>query len=127
MTLKDWDAGRLDPDWFMGRNSVSKDFVIEKISWHTTVKGNPESREQIYERTWAIAKFVQDHGLATRCLASNISELDDDFEIKRSDVTDEGFEFLRATYDRWLRRIDRGGSPSDVSTLDRALRKLRSK
>lgn len=102
------------------------DFVITKVSWHTGVKGNPESRERIHERTWAFADFLQRNGLVTHRLASGISDMNDDFEIKRSDVTDEGFELIRSAYDKWVRRIDRGTPPSNVSTLENALRKLRS-
>lgn len=101
-----------------------QDFVIDKVSWHTAVKGNPETLDHIRSRLWEIANFLQQHGLATQQLASSIADINEEFEIRRSHLTEHGFRLIQAAYDKWLRKVDKGMSPSDVRLLERELTKL---
>jgi hypothetical protein len=43
----------------------------------------------------------------------------------RSDLTDEGYALMAAAYDKWLRGIDRGKAISDVSLLEKTLKKIK--
>jgi hypothetical protein len=101
---------------------TSADFVIDQVSWHTGTLGNPESRVQILARFGALRRFLVENGL----LARELAEVDDRFSVKASDLSEEGFALMKAAYDGWLRRIDRGADPDDTGTLDKALRKLRA-
>ena len=100
-----------------------KDFTIDKVSWHTSVKGNPETPEQIRQRFWILTNFLQEHRLVVGRLASNIDEIGNEFEIKLSNLTPTGWALIQRAYDRWLRSIDRGSGPAD-RLLKRELAKL---
>src|SRR5262245_6008895 len=100
-----------------------RDFTIDKVSWHTSVKGNPETPEQIRQRFWILTNCLQECQLVVRRLASSIDEIGDEFEIKYSDLTPTGWALIRRAYDRWLRSIDRGSKPTD-RLLKRELGKL---
>lgn len=96
---------------------MTESYTIDKISWHTDVHGNPESKSNIFKRFWIITKFLQDHNLTIRIIANSESEISDDFSIESSDLTSEGLDFMKSTYDKWIRKIDRGMDPSNVKFL----------
>jgi hypothetical protein len=91
-----------------------EDFVVDKVSWHTAVKGNPETLEHIRDRFWEVIQFLQIQKLAVRHLASSIDDINNEFEIRRSDLTELGFKLVQAAYDKWLRKLDKGMPPSNV-------------
>ena len=100
---------------------MSEDFVIDQVSWHTQTE-NTESGEHVRSRFTALAKFLDANGLSKRPLAEKI---DDSFAIRSSDLTGEGLQLMRKSYDAWLGAIDRGKQPDDVRLLEKALSKLR--
>ncbi len=99
-----------------------KDFTITKVGWHTRAPGDAESRERVLKRFRVLLQFLQENKLLQRELPSPDAELDDDFAIKASDLTDVGLEVMREAYDRWLKKVDAGMEPSDTSILLCALR-----
>ena len=102
-----------------------QDYTIDKVAWHTAVKGNPETAAHISRRLWILTNFLQENGLVVRRLASSIDEIGDDFEIRHSDLTPVGQALIRRACDRWLRSIDRGSRTTD-RLLKRELPKLLS-
>lgn len=98
------------------------DYTIEKVSWHTRVEGNPETREEIIERIWSFVDFLQRNKLVNRMLAESIQNIDDEFSIKASDLNDEGLSVVRK-YEKWLTKLDKGGNPSDMRIFERELKK----
>jgi len=48
----------------------------------------------------------------------------DDFQIRSGHVTEKGIKVLRCGLDKWMRRIDNGKDPSDVSVLETCLLKV---
>lgn len=102
--------------------SRAESFLIDAVTWHTQVQGNPESREHILERFRAIAGFLGTNGL----LARDLPEVGDAFLLHSDDLTDEGLALMKIAYDKWLHRIDRGSAPSDIAPLQKVLSKLRS-
>lgn len=109
----------------MTSNGEGEQFEIDCVGWHTQTKGNPESREKIEKRFRVFATYLQDHGLTARRIPGAREALGDDFAIHSKDLTAEGMAFVRAVYDKWLKKIDNGMSPDDVRMLDKALAKLR--
>ena len=101
--------------------SRAQSFPVDAVAWHTQVQGNPESREHIFERFQALSVFLRDKGLLSRGIAP-ISEA---FVLHSDDLTDEGLSLMKAAYDKWLKRMDRGAGASDVAPLEKALTKLR--
>ncbi len=82
-------------------------------------------RALICEVFKTLATFLQRNGLTTRDLLPDGAEIDGAFVIRRSDLTQEGFQFYRAVEQRWFGAIDKGVAPSDTSILERALRSVR--
>lgn len=110
-----------------GTLGIAKPFTIDQVSWHTSTRGNPESREHIIRRFHAIAHFLQDRGLTVRPLAGDLKDVQDNFAISSADLTDEGLALMRAAYDKWLQKVDQGMDIGDLSLLDKALQKIRAK
>lgn len=104
---------------------MTKEFTIDKVAWHTQRLGNTEGRDRILDRFYAIVDFLQRNRLTVIELLASRSEISDDFSIRSSDLTEEGLELMRAVYDRWLRSVDRGADPSDVSAFEKTLSRLR--
>ena len=100
------------------------DFTIDKVEWHTSTPGNPEPRELTIRRIFAVASFLQSHGLTNRTLVGRLEDVTDDFAIESRDLTERGMALLRQAYDKWLRKVDRGMAPEDLSLLEKALRAL---
>lgn len=99
--------------------------VITKVSWHTKRPGNPDPPARYYLQYWEITNFLQTNGLTQHQLAESLADINDDFEIRSADLTEEGFQFMRTGYQKWLRMLDRGGDPSDTHILEKELAKLR--
>ena len=106
---------------------MAEPFVIDQVAWHTNTPGNTETREKIARRFCVLANFLQANGLTTRDLTCREEDIDDEYEISTEDLTEEGFAFMQAGYDKWLRKIDNGMPPDNVSVLTRALNRVRSK
>ena len=104
---------------------MTKHFIIDQVSWHTATAGNPETREHIIQRFYAIAAFLQKHGLTVRTLVSEPKDIRDDFAISSSDLTERGLAMMRACYDKWLQKVDEGLDPNDLSLLERALNRTK--
>jgi len=102
-----------------------KDYIIDQIGWHTKVVGNTESVDRIHKRFKNISVFLESEGLTTRKLIELDTPLKDDFCIKVSDLTDEGFLLMQKSYDKWLRFLDKGKSPDNLSILEKTLTKIR--
>lgn len=102
-----------------------KQFTIDKVSWHTLRPGNPDPPELTIRRFYNITKFLQDNNLTVRTIMRNIDDVDDEFELKTEDLTEEGFALMKGTYEKWLRKFDRTGESSDMRVLERALKTLR--
>ena len=101
---------------------MTQEFVIDQVGWHTQAD-NIETREHVLRRFAILARFLDDHGLTRSPVATRA--IDDAFAIRSTDLTEDGLQLMRAAYDAWLRGIDRGRSPEDVRSLEKALRKLR--
>ena len=69
--------------------------------------------------------FLQQNGLVTKELLPEGAEIDETFAIRRSDLTDEGFEFYRSVEQRWFNAIDNGAAPSNTAILERSLNAIR--
>ena len=100
-------------------------FTIDKISWHTTRPGEPDPLDEMVDQFWAAVRFLQAHGLTTRILAHSREEIHEDFEIGSDDLTAEGMQLIRASYEPWVRRVERTGNAEDVQILERGLARIR--
>jgi hypothetical protein len=103
-----------------------KEYTIDKVSWHTKVKDNPESPDRVKKRFKVIALFLQQNGLVVRTLMKQNDEPDDDFAIRSSDLTAEGLAVMKKGYDKWLKKVvNKNKDLSDLAVLDAALSQVR--
>ncbi|RFC68345.1 MULTISPECIES: hypothetical protein [Mesorhizobium] len=105
---------------------MSRSFMVDKVAWHTSTKGNPESREETIERFRVFVSFLCRNGLLST--HSNVAQrhIDEDFEIVSEDLNELGMLVIKKGYDSWLKKIDSGMPSSDTSVLDKALDAVRS-
>src|SRR5262245_25255670 len=101
-------------------------FTIDKVGWHTAVKGNTESLDKIHERFRNVVGYFRQRGLLRSSLLENDAPITDDFAIRSDDLTEEGLQLVKRTYDTWLKAVDRGKSVSDLSMFERELSKIRA-
>lgn len=107
---------------------MEKDFVIDRVSWHTQVKRNYEFDVDLcYLIFKSIINYLQNKGLTTRTILAEREPVKEDTCIKVSDLTNEGFMLIKKCYDRWAdKAMDRLIEPTNYKMLDNALKKIRS-
>ena len=106
---------------------MEKDLVISCFGWHTLRPGN-EGREPYYRNYfYQLAKFFQDNGLLKKEIVSSLEDIQNEDEIRKSDLTEEGWQLMKTGYPKWQKRVDAGKPASDTSILDKELQKIRSK
>lgn len=101
------------------------DFLIDDMSGHLAASKNLDYRSNARQRFRVSVDFLQDNDLTTRTLVEDDEDLGDDFKTMRSDLTDNGFDVAKAAYDKWLRGLDKSKEIHDISTLRKALEKIR--
>ncbi len=84
-------------------------------------------RALISQTLGTLVRFLQRNQLVTRELLREGEAVGADFVMRRSDLTDEGFEFYRRIEQPWFAAIDRGSAPADASMLEDALRRIRGR
>jgi hypothetical protein len=101
---------------------MSKNYAISRVSWYTVEKRM--TLDEARPEFWFLVKFLQDNGLVRRELARSIEDITEEFALYSGDLTDDGLKLLRTAYSKWLRKIDKGMSPSDTTLLERELSKM---
>jgi hypothetical protein len=104
-----------------------KDFPIDKASWHTQKPRDYEFDSTIiYKYFRSIINYMLANGLLTNPILAADQEATDETQIMASDLTPEGFEFVKAVYGKWSDKVVDGKiSPDDYKLLDKALKKIR--
>ena len=100
------------------------DFVIDDAKAHFAASKNAEYKARVEQRFRVFVDFLQDNGLASREILVSGQPVTDDLQIKKSDLTENGFAVVKAAYDKWLRGIDKGKAITDVTVLEKALEKV---
>jgi hypothetical protein len=68
------------------------------------------SLDQVINMILVPVKFFQDNGLLTRKLVTGPESISAQFELRRSDLTDLGYELFRSAYPKkWLGALERKG------------------
>jgi hypothetical protein len=104
-----------------------KDYAIDKVGWHFEADPDPAFHDRVRRRFKTLIAFLQNHGLASHIILEEGAPITSELEVRVSDLTPEGHQFMKSCYDRWVGAIDRGKSPEDATILTRSLDKLRSK
>lgn len=97
------------------------DVVYCRVSTHTKriIKPAPPPgyRDRVIDWFWTLTKVMRENGMTQRALADNRSAIDDSFEIKKSDLTPDGFEFIKNYYQKWLAYLDQNGDPNNIEKM----------
>lgn len=105
---------------------MTDDFELIGIDVFLSASKQRDHRLLVRQVFMTLVDFLQRNGLVTRVLLPEDEEISDSFVIRRSDLTDEGYELYRRAEQGWLGAIDRGRKPSNTSILERALRSIRN-
>jgi hypothetical protein len=99
-----------------------KHFTIDAVGWY-------EGKGVTYDvpsRFRALFDFLKTNSLVRPGVRLPAQDIPPDFELRTDHLTEEGIALIKTAYDRWMTAIDRGSDPTDVSILERALKKMRS-
>jgi hypothetical protein len=66
--------------------------------------------DQIVYRLFVPTKFLQDNALLTRKLVDGPESISETFELRKSDLTELGYELFRVAHSKWLGACDRKGA-----------------
>ena len=110
----------------------SEDFRVTSVAWELDIEArhrkagfDPVAREVILRRFFSFVDFIQQNGMTTRTIAKRLHDVDDSTELRNSDLTDEGFEFVRLYHGKWLNRTHKdGGDAKERAFLDKWLHKF---
>ena len=102
-----------------------QDFTITKFSWHARLDPDPAFQDQVRARFRAICNFLVENGLNSKPLNIESIQTGGDFELRSSDLTPLGLQLMKSGYDKWLKSLDRGKSPSDTTLLKKQLESLK--
>lgn len=103
----------------------SMDYTVDSVSWHLKADPDPAFHQRIRERFRAVAHFLQTNNLTTGVILPMDAEVDDNFQLKSSSLTEEGLALMRNAYSKWQKAQNKGKAPSDVTILQKELEKLR--
>lgn len=59
----------------------------------------------VRRRLHQLVEFLQNNAMLTSTMVSTQSDLRDDFSLKNSDLTDQGYYFLQRYIDKWYDRL----------------------
>ena len=99
----------------------TKHYTIDKVGWHTKTQGNPETKESIDARFKTICSFLNENSMTVTDIFIPKTELSDGFELTTNQLTEQGMEYIKRVYDKWLKRIDNGASPLDTTYLTKQM------
>lgn len=111
---------------------TQKDYVLTSAKWmlerkeiigHDREAKRPITKplytfDQIIYRLYVPVKFFQDNGLLTRKLVDTPESITEDFEWRKSDLTELGSLLFKTGYQAWLRALDRQAVGKAVDATD---------
>ena len=101
-----------------------KDYVIQNISWHipNDPRGKEVARDLVVAYKPLIAWLKENNLIKNKALLT--SPVNENLEIKVSDLTLEGYEIFKLAHDKWLQAFDR--LPIGEITDEKAKKKVQS-
>lgn len=105
----------------------SKDFLIHQLNALLITPGSITSLDREIDKTWQLINFLIQNNLVTSKLKTREKvDLNHDFRLMRSDLTDEGFKVLQVGLGNWHdRNDDIRKTVFTVKPLENALKKVR--
>lgn len=88
------------------------DEIIDKFQWHVQVEEGmreagfpPIDRQLLLRRFWQFLRFLQENGLTRRTIALSMDDVRPSTELRASDLTPEGRDFVEQHLRRWSGRV----------------------
>lgn len=114
---------------------MDKNQILEKVGWITQRKSIPPLTEEYKERQYCFfgnyIRFLQDNLFTTRELLKPDEIVNDDFELKIGDLTEEGLQFYLYGIIKWREKYDRAKDKekaiNDFAYIEKKLREFRNK
>lgn len=111
----------------------SEDFRVSSVGWELDIEAphrkssfDPVARAVILRRFFTFVDFLQQHGMTTRTIVKTLDHVDDSTELRNSDLTDQGFDFVRLYHGKWLDRTHKDrGDAKERAFLEKWLGKFR--
>lgn len=100
-------------------------FIVFKVSWLTQTPGEEENRDEIVNQFYCLLSFLQNNNLLASNTIKSVDDLTDEFTLLSTDLTEDGLSLMKASYHRWLTKVDNGMPPEDTTLLEKALKKIR--
>ena len=106
---------------------MAKDRLVLSIGAELAASKNRRYRESVYHSYEVLVSFLQEQKLTTRRLLESSERPPNNFQIRSSDLTEEGAELLHRALEEWMDAIASGKSAeTDVSILERELKQIRA-
>lgn len=102
---------------------MAQPYVILRADWLTKQVGNEHRKDEIIRHFQIALNFFRDNGLLRPNYGTQV--VDENFELRSDDITDDGLNLMKSGYQKWLRKVDKGMDPSDTSILIKELAKVR--
>jgi hypothetical protein len=106
---------------------MTKDYPLLEIGIHLAASKNKRYRESVVEYFQVLIEFLEAHGLTRRAVLMPGQRIPSDFTLMRSDLSDEGFDFIKTSLNKWTAMVEAGRPIKDMSILEDELRTLRGK
>ena len=87
---------------------------------------NTSYRTQATHMTQVLMRFLVDNALLTESPYHADGSLDEQFEVTKANLTEDGNQLFKLYFPKWSNRIDRGDSPDDIKALVNGLAKIRA-
>ncbi|TWT32405.1 hypothetical protein KOR34_41680 [Posidoniimonas corsicana] len=115
---REWHANKVD--WF--GTVLMDDFLIIDVGATLAASKQLSYKNSVRAMYQALAVFLQTNQLTTHALVNDDEQISDDLVIRRSDLTDVGFELIKGKLDYWLDRVSTARTASgDMSILEAEL------
>jgi len=101
-----------------------KDYVIHNIGWHipNDTRGKEVARDLVIAYKPLMIWLKENNLIKNKSLLA--SPVDENLEIKVSDLTSEGYELFKLAHDKWLQAFDR--MPVGEITEEKAKKNVKS-
>ena len=103
-----------------------QDIIIYDVGFMLTASKRRSHKDLITRMFANYIRFLQDRGLTARTIIVPGALPDATTRIMQSDLTEEGFRFVKRAEQKWFGAVDRGQSPEDTKILENVLANLRA-
>jgi hypothetical protein len=105
---------------------MTGDFVLHSVPSLLSANKSQAWRSQIVNISTTLMRFLKDNDLLVGVEPFDTDgKLKEDFVLRKSNVTNEGFALYKKAVQGWLKFVGRGGKVENISRLEKGLAELR--